>query len=96
MIQSGTIYYGVDSQDWTLHEGTGRRVFRPPDVRFDTPFSTTPNVVLSLRGIDSDNNANLRLWVEAFDVEPEEFSIRVLTHGDTLIYNVWVAWIAHD
>jgi hypothetical protein len=97
MIQSGTLFYGVDnSQDWTLHDGSGRRVFLPPDVRFETAFSAPPQVVLALHGVDSDHNANLRLWVEAYDIEPEEFSIRVLTHGDTLIYNVWVTWIAHD
>ncbi len=95
MLQTGTVWYGVDSPGWNLHSGTGERVFRAPDVSFDPPFGTPPKVMLAVAGIDSDQTTNLRVVLEAYDVEPGEFSIRINTWDDTLVYNVWVAWIAH-
>jgi hypothetical protein len=96
MIKTGMARYGVDLPDWNLHTGTGDRSFRTPDVSFDSPFDTPPNVVLAVGGIDSAQTANLRLALEAYDCEPGEFNIRISTWADTLLFNVVVTWIAHD
>jgi hypothetical protein len=60
------------------------------------PFTGYPKVVLSLAGIDADHQSNLRLQLDAEDVQQEEFNIRVSTWDDSLIYNVWVNWLAYD
>ena len=96
MIRSGTAWYGTESEGWNLHTGLGERSFRTQDVSFDAPFSTPPKVLLALGGIDSDRTTNLRVVLEAYDIEPGEFSIRIRTWDDTVIHNVLIAWIAHD
>ena len=55
-----------------------------------------PRVVLALAGVDCSKEANLRLDLEAYDIEPGEFSIRIKAWDDTLVYGVLVTWIAHD
>jgi hypothetical protein len=108
MIQSGTIHFGVDAEaspNWALHispDGDETQPlwrsteFRTPDLPFAQAFAGTPTVVLSLAGIDSDHQFNLRLRLDAEDVQPDEFNIRISTWGDTLIYHVWVNWIAYE
>jgi hypothetical protein len=96
VIQSGTLHYNVETRGWDLASGSGERWLEPPDVAFDTPFSAAPKVSLALSGIDADQATNLRLNLEAYDIGPDEFSVRISTWDDTLVYAVWVAWIAHD
>ena len=96
MIQTGSANYGVHSPEWNLLDGTGDRSFRAPDISFDPPFDTTPRVSLALAGIDNDVTANLRVALEAYDIEPGEFSLRIITWADTKLYSVAVTWIAHD
>lgn len=96
MIRSGTVSYGTESPAWNLDSGFGDRSFRTQDVMFDVPFDAPPKVLLALAGIDSEHTTNLRVVVEAYDIEPGEFSIRVRTWHDTVIYNVLIAWLAHD
>jgi hypothetical protein len=96
MIQTGTAWYTADSPEWNLHTGTGDRFFRPADVKFDPPFDASPHVVLALAGVDCSHEANLRLDLEAYDIEPGEFSIRIKAWDDTLVFGVQLTWIAHD
>lgn len=96
MIQSGRLHYNVDTRGWDLASGSGERWLEPPDIEFETPFATAPKVVLALAGVDSDQATNLRLNLEAYDIGPEEFSVRISTWDDTLVYAVWITWIAHE
>lgn len=96
MIQSGTLHYNADTRGWNLASGSGERWLEPPDVKFETPFSTAPRVALALAGVDADQTTNLRLSLEAYDVAADEFSVRISTWDDTLVFAVWVTWIAHE
>jgi hypothetical protein len=96
MIQSGTLHFNVETRGWDLAMGAGERWLEAPDVPFETPFSSAPKVALALTGVDADQTTNLRLNIEAFDIEAHEFSVRISTWDDTLVYAVWVTWIAHD
>lgn len=96
MIQTGMVLYSTEAPDWNLDTGTGERSFRTPDVSINQPFDAAPNVVLAVAGVDCSQATNLRLALEAYDIEPGEFSIRIKTWDDTLIYGVLVTWIAHD
>jgi hypothetical protein len=97
MIQSGMIHYHSNSPGWALHNpGAQPKQFVSSDVKFDPPFSSAPTVVLALAGLDADHTTNVRVFLEAFDVEADEFNIRVQSWDDTMIHGVWVTWIAHD
>ena len=96
MICSGTLWCGTESPGWNLDSGFGDRTFRALDVTFDTPFEVPPKILLALGGIDSAHSTNLRVVAEAYDIETGEFSIRVRAWDDTIIYNVQIAWLAHD
>jgi hypothetical protein len=96
-MQSGIISYGYlyPGINWTLNAGTGSRSFTTPDIQFPTPFTTTPTVIITLCGVDAGSNANLRLTVDTSDIEPSEFNAVFNTWGDSVIYTVWVSWIAY-
>jgi len=96
-IQAGTVSYGYLSPGiiWNLNSGSGERIFTSPDIRFPTPFSTKPTIIVALYGVDAGNGANLRLTVTTSDVEPEEFNAEFKTWGDSVIYTVWVSWMAY-
>ena len=96
MIESGTLHYNVDTRGWALASGTGERWLEPPDVKFETPFSTVPSVALALAGVDADQTTNLRLNLEVYDIAADEFSVRISTWDDSRVFAVWVTWMAHD
>jgi hypothetical protein len=97
MIQTGVSALSyVTSPDWNLNAGAGERIFQSPDIPFNPPFSAPPQVALALSGIDSDPAANLRVELYPHDVERDEFNIMVKTWADTVLYGVWVTWIAYD
>ena len=97
MIQTGVGDYSyVTLPHWNLNTGTGERTFQTPDIPFDPPFPAPPKVALALSGIDSDQATNLRVEVYPHDVEPGEFNIVVKTWDETVLYGVWITWIAHD
>jgi hypothetical protein len=97
MILTGVCDFSyVTSPQWDLNVGTGERIFRSPDIPFDPPFVAPPNVALALSGIDSDQATNLRVEVYPHDVEAGEFNIVVKTWDETVLYGVWITWIAYD
>jgi hypothetical protein len=57
---------------------------------------------MSLAGVravvssDAGATHDLQVELEAFDVQQEEFNIRVRTGGNSQLYDVWVNWIAYD
>ena len=97
MIQTGVASFDQGSTPrWNLNSGTGDRSFESVDIGFPQPFAAPPNVAVALSGVDGEHNVNLRVWVEAVDVEGHEFNIRIHTWADTLLYLVRVTWIAFD
>jgi hypothetical protein len=93
-IEAGTVQFRPDSPDWNLHEGTGPRRFQSPDIRFHEAFTTPPTVVVAIASLDTEHQANTRVVVYTADVEADEFNIRIQTWDDSLVYQVWVTWIA--
>ena len=97
MIQTREHQFGyATAPGWTLNTGSGFRQFRSPDIKFNPPFTTPPTVALALSGIDGDRTTNLRVQLEASDVEADEFNVIVTTWDDSLVHQVWVTWIAYD
>jgi H-type lectin domain. len=81
------------ASEWHLNSGTGHRRFRET-IKFPEPFTTPPRVAVALTGVDSSNTTNLRIWIEAQDIETHEFDLLVNTWDDTIIYGVSGVWIA--
>ena len=97
MIQTGMTWLGYsETPGWNLNGGNGERSFISTDIPFNPPFATPPTVALSLGGIDSAHDTNLRVILTPFDVDQREFNVKLQTWGDTLIFQVWVTWVAFD
>jgi hypothetical protein len=96
MIQTGVIDFGPQTSGWNLGAGTGQRSFTSQDIGFNPPFGVAPAIALALSGIDSDHATNLRLTLNPYDVQANEFNIQINTWDDTLLYSVVVTWIAYD
>ncbi|WP_137844798.1 H-type lectin domain-containing protein [Microbacterium sp. 2FI] len=105
MIRSGTVslpYYdpmtGVMGT-WDLGAGTGLRSYVSPDIPLATwggaPFSSPPNVVLSLAGIEA-TGGKVRVFLTPQNVQAEEFNIRVEVSDDCTLSSLLVTWLATD
>lgn len=95
-LQSGTLSNGYekDPDAWFLHVGEGRRVFIQ-HVDFASAFTAAPRVVVSLRGVDADTDASLRILVDAENVTKTGFDVRYSTWANSRVYTGWVSWTAH-
>jgi hypothetical protein len=96
MIQTGVARFDSQMNGWNLSTGTGVRSFSSPDIAFQPPFPAPPTLVLALSGLDSEHSVNLRVTLQPYDVEAEEFNIIISTWDDTILHGVTVTWIAHD
>lgn len=77
-----------------LSKGTGGRAEIIPVV-FKKPFSSPPKVTTSVSSMDANTpSANIRYTISAENVTNEGCDIKLVTWGDTMIYNVGVSWIA--
>ena len=73
-----------------------------PDIPFvplwsgaASPFTSPPNVVVSLAGIEATGGlARVSLSVE--NVQAEEFNIRVNVSDNCTLNRLWVTWFAYD
>ena len=64
------------------------------EVKFETPFTKKPQIVLSVTQIDSDQETNLRYNVEAVSISRDGFTIRVRTWADSKLFSISGYWIA--
>jgi hypothetical protein len=95
MIQSGFVELTSQGLPWPLSGGAGRREFVSPDVQFPQPFAFTPRMQVALSGLTTIGG-DLILTIDAVNVQPEEFNIRVVVDGNTQMEHIRVTWFAHD
>ena len=93
-VQSGKFKAGFNNPKWQLLDGQGKRPFQKR-IDFPHSYEEPPIVVVALTGLDVDKSMNLRVEVDAPDVDRNGFSIVFKTWSNTKIYSVWVQWIAH-
>lgn len=93
VVQTGTFHYGYlqDSEEWNLHQKAGKF---DAEIKFPTPFTTAPTVMIALTGLDSSNGFNTRVVVTSGDVTTLDFEVVVKTWSDSILYGVWGTWIA--
>ena len=63
-------------------------------IHYPKQFRKTPNVLVSLAGLDNDYNHNVRIIASARDVTRSSFDIQLTTWAGTRIYYVKFSWIA--
>ena len=92
-ILSGDFSVGTQTEGWTLDKGSDTRVFTI-FVLFEVPFETAPDVSISVLGIDSDKDANLRYKVKIEKVTTAGMTIKISTWADSKLYLVEGKWKA--
>ena len=63
-------------------------------IFFQKKFQTKPNVIVSLKGIDTGNYKNTRINLFARDISNVGFNLECLTWDDSITYGVYASWIA--
>ncbi|KAL0228369.1 hypothetical protein RCL1_004512 [Eukaryota sp. TZLM3-RCL] len=91
-MQTNELVLGEHLPNFNLNWGSGMRSFSQY-VELDRGFYETPDITVSIIGIDSPLNP-ARVDVEVFDAGPYQFGIRVLTWGDSTIRFVRLSWLA--
>ena len=95
IIDSGefdfTFYKWPDSKHM-IHSKGDRKYSKY--INFKKKFKSTPNVIVSLKGIDSSNHAYTRINLFAKNISNIGFHLECLTWDDSAIYGVYTSWIA--
>ena len=63
-------------------------------IYFKKKFETKPNVIVSLKGIDTGNYKNTRINLFAKNISKNGFILECLTWDDSITYGVYASWIA--
>ena len=92
LSSAGEVFNHVDNGG-PMWVGEGDREVRLPII-FLTPFSTLPQVIVALTGLDSAQDFNLRLNILAEDVTVTGFTLVARTWSDTHIARASASWQA--
>ena len=63
-------------------------------ISFKEKYKTTPQVLVSLTGVDCDNKFNTRIYISAKDINICGFNLEIATYGDSKVYYAKVNWIS--
>ena len=63
-------------------------------INFKKKYKSKPNVIVSLKGIDSANNAYTRINLFTENISNTGFDLGCLTWDDSSLYGVYASWIA--
>jgi len=90
-IQSGEIDEGLYNTNLWKSSGD-RSVLR--HIYFNEKYETTPQVLVSLSGLDICNEKNARVKVYAENIDINGFDIKIFTWGDSSLWRIKVSWIS--
>jgi hypothetical protein len=86
--------YQLTPNNWGLNSGNGWRTASFPISFGNVKFSSSPNVVVAINGLDVGNQANTRVQVQAQNITSTGFTLVVIAWADTVLYSVWGMWYA--
>ena len=94
-IQTGCYFKRFPYQKHYMNNSTGERSF-VDHIYFNEKYETIPHVMASLIGLDAGNSEapSIRVEVNAENIDPSGFDIRIKTWLDSKIFNVKVSWIS--
>ncbi len=94
-ILSGKFGANFESSNYTLNKGEGKRTYSI-EVKFEKPFETTPEIILSVNILDADGGKKkVAFKVDSKAVSRDGFVIEITTWGDSKINNIQGNWLAH-
>lgn len=97
-MSSSIMTFDQTTPGWTLAEIDEQAMEQPrrfiSKVNFDSPFSYTPLVHISVTGFDMDNRDSARLSVHAEAITPTGFVIALQTWQYSRVYKVEISWLA--
>ena len=76
-----------------MYSSTGDRSFKK-HISFDEKYEKKPHVMVSIRGIDSYKDVNLRLYANAENIDTSGFDLIIGTWADSLVFKVYISWIS--
>jgi len=91
----GRITKDLNDPGWTLNKGSGERIDKYYHG-FVQSFTKTPKVMVALSHIDAAKSTNVRIDVQAINIDPNSFDVQMKTWSDTIVYGLSVEWIATD
>ena len=92
-IQSGSWSVNQGLASYSLDKNNGERTMTI-DVKFEKPFKSKPQIILSITQLDSDKESNVRYNIEAISVYRDGFTIKVRTWADSKLFSVSGYWLA--
>jgi len=94
-IQSGEYLatFFFDNKNNYMYNSTGTRSFTQR-IYFNEVYEKIPNVMVSINGLDSDKDRNLRINVFAEHIDTSGFNLKIITWDNTALYRVKSSWIA--
>ena len=94
-IQSGE-YFQEFWKEKDHYINTSNVGFRPviKHISFKEQYKTTPQVLVSLTGLDCEGKFNTRVYICAKDINICGFNLEIATCGDSKVYYAKVNWIS--
>ena len=92
-MQSSSWSVNQSLSGYSLDKNNGERTITL-EVKFETPFTKKPQIVLSVTQIDSDQKTNQRYNVEAISISRDGFTIKVRTWADSKLFSISGYWFA--
>ena len=95
VVKQGEFSADKGSEGWTLDRGFGVRthvVF----VKFDKPFESIPNVMISLTGYETapDTTGSIRISSRTENISNTGFVIKIWTSEGSRVNSVTGSWLA--
>ena len=93
-IQSGEYNAGFPSNtSHYMHCQTGQRSFKQ-HIYFSEKYDKIPHVIVSIKGLDTNKDTNIRLKVKTENIDTSGFDLIIATWDNTSIYGVRISWIS--
>ncbi|MBN1300949.1 MAG: H-type lectin domain-containing protein [Melioribacteraceae bacterium] len=94
-IQTGKYEANYQAKGYSLNEGSGRRV-HTIEVRFEKPFETTPEVIVTVTYLNADTKDGVRVRYEvgAKAISRDGFIIELATWDDSKVHGIRGDWLA--
>ena len=93
-IQSGEFNADFPSNtNHYMHCSTGFRSFKKY-INFNEKYEKIPKVIVSIKGLDTNKDTNIRLYLKTENIDTSGFDLLVKTWDNTSIYGVKISWIS--
>ena len=92
ILQGSRVLFSDYIDDGPMWTGTGPREHRF-GVKFDEPYASIPNVMVSIAMWDSDTKTNQRMDIAAENISETGFDLVFCTWGDSRVARVRANWM---